>query len=331
MTKKRILSGMRPTGRLHLGNYVGALQQWVDLQYKYDCFFMIADWHALTSDYLNTSEMKNNIRDVLADWLAVGLNPEVAAIFIQSSIKQHAELSLILSMFTPLAWLERCPTYKDQIKQLENKEVETHGFLGYPVLQAADIVIYNAHFVPIGEDQVPHLELSREIVRRINYYYGDVFVEPQPILSRTPRLLGFDGRKMSKSFNNCIYLSDSAEAVVEKAKQMITDPARVRKSDPGHPEVCSVFDYHKVFNSDATPEIDKGCRAATFGCVECKKQLGAAINKLIEPWRQKRQEIEHKPGFIDEVVHNGNAKARETAETTMTNVRKSLHLDFCKE
>lgn len=331
MTKKRILSGMRPTGKLHLGNYVGALQQWIELQHKYECFYMVADWHALTTDYQNPSEMKANTNDVILDWLSVGLDPEISSIFIQSVVKQHAELSLILSMFTPIAWLERCPTYKDQIKQLENKEIETHGFLGYPVLQAADIVIYKSSFVPIGEDQVPHLELTREIVRRFNFYHGEIFPEPQAILSRIPRLLGFDGRKMSKSYNNCIYLSDSEKTVIEKAKQMVTDPARVRRSDPGNPEVCSVFDYQKVFNQDETSEIDKGCRNATLGCVDCKKKLAAAINKLFSPWRERRVSLEAKPDYVKDVIHTGCERARKTAEATMSEVREKLQLDYYKE
>lgn len=327
-TKKKILSGMRPSGKLHLGNYVGALSQWVDLQYKYKCFFMIADWHALTTEYQNTKELKNNVVDVILDWLAVGLNPEQATIFVQSEVKQHAELSLLLSMFTPLAWLERCPTYKDQIKQLENKEIETHGFIGYPVLQAADIVIYKADCVPIGEDQVPHLELTREIVRRFNFYHGDTFIEPQAILSKTPRLLGFDGRKMSKSYNNCIFLSDSKETILEKSKLMITDPARIKKSDLGHPEVCSVFDYQKVFNSEAASEIDSACRKATIGCVECKKKLAETINNLFEPWRGRRAEFESKPGKIKDIILSGNDVAKKTTEETMVEVRERLNLNY---
>ena len=326
MTKERILSGMRPSGKLHLGNYVGALQNWIALQDKYECFFMIADWHALTTEYQDTSEIKPSINEVLLDWLSTGIDPEKSTVFIQSKVKQHSELNLILSMFTPLTWLERCPTYKDQIKQLENKEIETHGFLGYPVLQAADIIIYKAEFVPIGEDQVPHLELTREIARRFNHYHSNVFPEPQAILSKTPRLLGIDGRKMSKSYNNCIYLSSPREEIIEKVKQMVTDPARVRRNDPGNPDICSVFDYQKVFNPDATSEIIEGCRSASLGCVDCKKKLAEAIDNLLTPWREKRRKLEKSPDLINDIVQKGCKHAQEVAETTMIEVRSKLGL-----
>ncbi len=326
MARKRILSGNRPSGLLHLGNYVGALQNWVNLQDEYECFFMIADWHALTSEYTDTSEIEGNIREMLLDWLSVGLDPERSTIFIQSQIKQHAELSLMLGMFTPLPWLERCPTYKEQIMEMANRDLSTYGFLGYPVLQAADIVIYRADAVPVGEDQVPHLEFTREVVRRINHIYGKLFPEPQTLLSRVPKLLGTDGRKMSKSYNNCIYLSDDAETVRKKVNKMVTDPARVRRTDKGHPEVCSVFSYHRVFNADQVPTIERQCRNAEIGCTDCKQNLARAINHLLDPFRRKRQELQANPEYVREVVEKGNAHAREVAEETMRDVRTALHL-----
>jgi tryptophanyl-tRNA synthetase len=326
MPKGRILSGMRPTGRLHLGNYFGALENWVSLQDEYECFFMIADWHALTSEWQDTSTLPANTREVVIDWLAVGLDPQRSAIFIQSQVCEHAELALLLGMFTPLPWLERCPTYKEQIKEISNRDLSNFGFLGYPVLQAADITVYDADRVPIGEDQVPHLEMTREIVRRVNYIYGDVLVEPQPILSHTPKLLGYDGRKMSKSYDNCVYLSDTAERIEWKVKQMVTDPARVRRQDPGNPDVCSVFAYQKILSKDKLDWIDKGCRSAEIGCMDDKRLLAERINALVEPFREKRREIEADPAYIDRVLAEGRERATEAAEATMRRVRKALHL-----
>ncbi len=327
--KKRLLSGNRPTGLLHLGNYVGALQNWVKLQDDYECFYMVADWHALTSEYQDTSQLNYNIEQMLIDWLSIGLDPERSTLFIQSHVIQHAELMLLLGMFTPVSWLERCPTYKEQLEQLAHKEIATYGFLGYPVLQAADIVIYKAHVVPIGEDQLPHLELTREIVRRVNFYYGkrqELLPEPQAILSPVPKLLGIDGRKMSKSYNNCIYLSDSAELVAEKVRQMVTDPARVKRSDKGHPNVCSVFDYHKAFTEERVSELETACREAGIGCTECKKILADSLNNLLDPFRQKRRELEENPQVIREVIHEGGERARRVAEATMQEVRSALKL-----
>jgi len=326
MKRNRILSGNRPTGLLHLGNYVGALQNWVNLQDEYDCFYMVADWHALTSDYADTSEIPENIDAMFLDWLAAGLDPERSVLFIQSRVKQHAELSLLLGMFVPLPWVERCPTYKEALQQIREKDLRTYGFLGYPILQAADILIYRADAVPVGEDQLPHLELTREIARRVNFAYKKIFIEPKDILSRVPKLLGTDGRKMSKSYGNCIYLSDDAKTVSQKVSQMVTDPARVRRDDKGHPEVCSVFDYHKVFTIERTGEIAEGCRKATLGCVDCKKILSKGLNELLEPMRVRRGELTNNPDYVRDVIETGNRRASEEAEETMKRVREALNL-----
>ncbi len=338
-SKQRILSGMRPTGRLQLGNYVGALHKWVELQDEYECFFMLADWHALTSNYADPGDLRGNMRACLLDWLAAGIDPSKCAIFVQSLVKEHAELALLLGMFTPLGWLERCPTYKDQIVQLANKEVETHGFLGYPVLQAADILIYRAHAVPVGEDQLPHLEITREIARRVNFMHGGpiepvtnepqnpIFPEPQPILSQVPRLLGLDGRKMSKSFDNAIYLGDSAADVERKIKPMVTDPARVRRTDPGNPEKCPAFEYHKLFSDAATvAQVDAECRTAAIGCVDCKKKLAANLNTLLEPMRERRARFEGDPGALTDILAAGTDRAAAEARKTMEIVRERLSL-----
>jgi tryptophanyl-tRNA synthetase len=326
MKKKRILSGARPTGPLHVGSYVGALQNWVKLQDEYECFYMIADWHALTTDYADTHEIQSYIQQFLLDWLSCGLDPERSTLFVQSHVKQHAELSLLLGMFTPLSWLERCPTYKEQLSQITNRDLSTFGFLGYPVLQAADIIVYDAEFVPVGEDQLPHLELAREIARRVNNFHGPVLIEPQALLSPVPRLLGTDGRKMSKSYNNCIYLSDDAQTVANKVMQMVTDPARVRRTDKGHPEVCSVFGYQQVFSPDAVEEIDRQCRNALIGCTDCKKMLADHLNRLLDQFRPKRKELEAKPRYLQEVIAAGGERARTVAEETMRRVRSALNL-----
>jgi len=324
--KPRLLSGMRPTGRLHLGNYAGALQNWVRLQHEYDAFFMVADWHAMMGLYEDLSELPDNTRQFMTDFIAAGLDPERATLFVQSHIKEHAELSLLLGMFTPVPWLERTPSYKEAVIDNKDKHLETLGFLGYPVLMAADIIIYKANVVPVGEDQVPHLEMCRELVRRVNFLYGNLFPEPQPILSQTPRLLGNDGRKMSKSYDNCIYMGDRAKTVEKKISQMVTDPARVRRNDPGHPEVCSVFDFHKHFNKSEEPQIAEGCRAGTLGCVDCKMRLAAVVNDMLEPMRQKRAELEAKPKLVDRVIADGGERAREAAVKTMDQVRRAMRL-----
>jgi tryptophanyl-tRNA synthetase len=329
---------MRPTGRLHLGNYLGALKTWIELQVTHDCFFMIADWHALTSDYADPSGLRDNMREMAADWFAAGIDPQRSVVFVQSLVKQHAELSLLLGMFTPLAWLERNPSYKDQIVQLSNKELETYGFLGYPVLQAADILIYRAHTVPVGEDQLPHLELTREIARRVNFMHGGpieagtnraqnpIFPEPEPHLSVAPKLVGTDGRKMSKSYDNAIYLSDSSKVVQEKTRQMITDPQRVKRSDPGRPEKCGVFEYHGLFTQERVNEIENSCRTAGIGCVDCKKMLADSVNRVLEPMRERRAHFESRPSDISAILDDGNARAAEKAEETMQIVRERLNL-----
>jgi tryptophanyl-tRNA synthetase len=326
MSKKRILSGMRPTGRLHLGHYFGALQNWARLQDEYNCFFMVADWHALTSEWQDTSQIRDAAREMVIDWLAVGLDPSRSTLFVQSQVKQHAELALLLGMFTPVPWLERCPTYKEQIEQVQNRDLSNFGFLGYPVLQAADITLYDAEAVPIGEDQVPHLEMCREMVRRVNNLYGEVLVEPQAILSAAPKLLGVDGRKMSKSYGNAINLSDSPDEVAQKVRMMVTDPARVRRQDPGNPDVCNVFSYQKLLSPDKLEWIDQGCRTATIGCVDDKNLLIERLNKLLDPIRAKRGELEADPSIVDRVLQEGNARAREAGEATMRRVRKALKL-----
>jgi len=318
---------MRPTGPLHLGNYFGALANWVDMQDTYDCFFFIADWHALTSDYEETSRVKGHIQTLIIDWLSAGLSPEKCTFFVQSDIKEHAELFLILSMITPVPWLERNPTYKDQIVQLSNKDLSTFGFLGYPVLQAADIIMYKANGVPVGIDQVPHVEITREIARRFNFLYGNVFPEPEAILTETPKILGLDRRKMSKSYDNAIYLSDSPDEIASKVMKMITDPQRMRRSDPGNPDVCNVFTFHKTYtDSELVAKIDKECRAAKIGCVECKKIMAENLIKGLEPIREKRRYYEERPELVEEIIKNGGKKATAVARQTMEAVRSAVKI-----
>jgi tryptophanyl-tRNA synthetase len=325
--KKRILSGMRPTGPLHLGNLLGALSNWVQMQDQYECFFFIADWHALTSDYENPDEIKRFRIEMMLDWLSAGLTPEKSTLFVQSYIKETAELYLILSMLTPVPWLERNPTYKEQILQLNNKDLSTFGFLGYPVLQAADIIMYKPQGVPVGIDQVPHVEITREIARRFNYLYGDVFPEPEAILTDTPKILGTDRRKMSKSYKNAIYLSDSAEKIAATVAQMITDPQRGRRSDPGNPDVCNVFSFHKLYtDAGAVSEIDTQCRNAEIGCVECKKIMAENLIKALEPIREKRRYYESRLDLVEEIIHEGSNKARIVAQKTMEEVRSVVKI-----
>jgi tryptophanyl-tRNA synthetase len=328
MGKKTMLSGMRPTGALHLGNYFGTLENWVKLQDEYDCYYFIADWHALTTGYEDTSELKSNINSMVIDWLSAGLDPEKCTIFLQSSVKEHAELHLLFSMMTPLSWLYRCPTYKDQLAQLKDRNITTYGFLGYPCLQAADILMYKAAAVPVGEDQVPHVELTREMARRFNYIFGEVFPEPQAKLTKAKVLPGTDGRKMSKSYNNTIALSDDPDTVRKKVMSMVTDPARIRKDDPGHPEVCTVFSFHKVFNEERVADTEAQCRAGSIGCVQCKKELCSKMALKLTPIYEKRLELSAKPEYIREVVEKGNARARATAEKTMSEVRKAMKIDW---
>jgi tryptophanyl-tRNA synthetase len=325
--KKRILSGMRPTGPLHLGNLHGALANWVEMQEHYDCFFFIADWHALTSDYENSGHILGYVRNMLIDWLSAGLLPDKSTLFIQSRIKEHSELFLMLSMITPVPWLERNPTYKDQIVQLSNKDLSTFGFLGYPVLQAADIIMYKANGVPVGVDQVPHVEITREIARRFNYLYGEVFPEPESILTQTPKILGIDRRKMSKSYNNAIFISDTPDEITGKVAKMLTDPQRARKSDPGDPDVCNVYEFHRLYSDQPTIDrINTECRTAEIGCVECKQIMAQYLVKALEPIREKRAYYEARPQRIDDIIADGCNKARQVARQTMEEVREAVKI-----
>ncbi|MES0349635.1 MAG: tryptophan--tRNA ligase [Desulfobacteria bacterium] len=327
MAKKRILSGMRPTGPLHLGNLHGALANWKKMQEDYECFFFIADWHALTSDYDMTAPIQDYIMDIFIDWLSVGLSPDKCTMFVQSHIKEHAELFLLLSMITPLPWLERNPTYKEQIAQLKNKDLSTFGFLGYPVLQAADIIIYKANGVPVGIDQAPHVELTREIARRFNHFYGDIFPIPETILTKTPKILGIDRRKMSKSYDNAIFLSDSIEEVRNKVSQMITDPQRARRADPGNPDVCNVFSFHRMYSDGETVErVDRECRGAEIGCVECKKMMAENLISALEPVHQQRAYYETRPDTVRAIIEDGEKAARTVARQTMEQVRAAVKI-----
>jgi tryptophanyl-tRNA synthetase len=326
----RVLSGMRPTGRLHLGHLVGALSNWVELQAKYDCFYFVADWHALTSEYADTAELTANALDNAADWIAAGLDPERSTLFVQSLVPEHAELYLLLQMVVPIPWLERVPTYKEQVEQLSEKDLSTIGFLGYPLLQTADIVIYDAHYVPVGEDQVPHLELSREVVRRFHNFYGQVFVEPQPLLTEFARLPGLDTRKMSKSYRNSIDLSDSAEEVRAKVMQMYTDPNRVRADVPGTVEGNPVFIYHDAFNSnvDEVEDLKSRYRQGKVGDVEVKRKLIAALNTYMAPLRERRADVLRRPGAVREILFEGSRRARVVAQDTMERVRDAVRLRY---
>ncbi len=323
--KKRILSGMRPTGSLHLGNFHGALANWVGMQDTYDCFFFIADWHALTTDYENTANMSKFAHNMMIDWLSAGLSPEKSTLFVQSSVLEHAELFLLLSMITPVPWLERNPTYKDQIIQLDNKDLSTFGFLGYPVLMASDIIIYKANGVPVGLDQVPHVEITREIARRFNYLYGNVFPEPEAVLTESAKILGLDRRKMSKSYQNTILLSESPEDIRAKVSTMVTDPDRARRKDPGNPDICNVFEFHKLYSpADVVADISVQCRSAAIGCVECKKMMAERLVEALAPVRDRRQYYEARPEMVKEIMAAGNQKARSVAQQTMEEVRAAV-------
>ena len=355
----RVLSGMRPTGKLHLGNYVGALRNWVDLQDQYDCFFFIADWHALTTDYADTRSVKQNSLEVMIDYLAAGLDPERSTLFIQSHVLQHAELHLLFSMITPLGWLERVPSYKEQRENLRDKDLGTYGFLGYPLLQAADILLYKPNFVPVGEDQVPHVELTREVARRFNQFYPRgrhlidyseplrpdspysfptkerphpahgmfVFPEPQPLLTPSPKLPGTDGRKMSKSYGNTILLSEPEPSLRQKLKTMVTDPARIRRTDPGNPDVCPVGDLHKIFsNAETMAKVNEGCRTAGIGCIECKQWASDSLWRVLGPLQERRQKYEANPKLAWDILDQGSTKARAVAEATMVEARDAANL-----
>jgi len=318
---------MRPTGALHIGHLTGALDNWVALQDRYECFFVIVDWHALTTDYGTPDPIEENTLEVATDWLAAGLDPGRSTLFVQSLVKEHAELHLLLSMVTPLSWLERVPTYKEQQMEMGGRDLSTYGFLGYPLLQSADIAVYKAEAVPVGEDQAPHIELAREIVRRFNGLYGKVFPEPKTLLTPTPRVPGTDGRKMSKSYGNAIYLKDSPGDIREKLKTMVTDPARKRRSDPGNPDVCPVFDLHKAFSPKESQEwAASGCRSAGIGCLDCKARLADHLLERLQKIQARRPEYAARPETVRGILQEGSRRAREAAEATMAEVRAVMKL-----
>lgn len=331
MHSETLLSGLRPTGRIHLGNYFGAIRNWVRLQDKYRCYIFVADWHALTSDYADTSRVVDTTFNATADLLAAGIDPERATIFVQSEVKEHAELHLLLSMVTPLPWLERVPTFKEQQEQLAEKDLNTYGFLGYPLLQTADIIVYRANWVPVGEDQAAHLELSREVVRRFNNFYGPVFPEPQPLFTETPKVPGLDGRKMSKSYGNTIPLTASEEEIRQLVSTMFTDPNRIRRKDPGNPDICNLFQFHKIFSdAETVARVDNDCRTAQIGCVDDKRLLADIMVKALAPIRAKREELDQNPDQVWDVLSTGNRKARERAAETLSMVREAMKLSYSK-
>lgn len=325
--KDRVLSGMQASGRLHLGNLLGALRNWVRLQDQYDCYYFVADWHALTTMYSDPSFIRESTKEILINFLAAGLDPEKCTIFLQSKIPEHAELHLLLSMITPLGWLERVPTYKEKQQELKEKDLSTYGFLGYPLLQTADILIYKAKYVPVGIDQVPHLEISREIARRFNYLYKEVFPEPEALLTEFPKVVGVDGRKMSKSYDNAIFLSDSQKEVEQKIMTMMTDPARVKRTDKGNPELSPVYHLHKIFSSkEEQDEVVEGCITAGIGCIDCKKVLLKNIFTVLDPIWKKRNNLIANPDVLHEIVRKGTDKAKKSVEETMQFVRDAMGL-----
>jgi len=327
---RRVVSGMRPTGRLHIGHYHGAVKNWIEISRKAESFFFSADWHALTSEYKDTSNIAQSQREMFADWIAAGLDPERCTLFVQSHVKQHAELFLLLAMITPLGWLERVPTYKEQQEQLKEKDLNTFGFLGYPVLQTADVALYGADAVPVGQDQVSHLEVAREIVRRFNHHFSrhkPVLVEPHAYLTDVPKILGLDGRKMSKSYGNAIELGEDPESARKRIMVAVTDPARKRRHDPGHPEVCPIYWLHRSYSPPQTVElVDRECRSAGIGCVDCKKMLLGNLIPELEKHRSARAELDRNPGRVDELVQLGTRKATKVAEETMVAVREAVKL-----
>ncbi|MCL0083201.1 tryptophan--tRNA ligase [Thermodesulfovibrionales bacterium] len=329
--KERVLSGIQASGRLHLGNLVGALENWVSLQERYECFYFVADWHALATGYADPSEIKENTKDILINFIAAGLDPDRSIIFIQSMVPQHAELSLLLSMITPIGWLERVPSFKEKQEQLKDRDLYTHGFMGYPVLQTADIIIYRARFVPVGVDQIPHLEVSREIARRFNHLYKEkIFPGPEGLLTEFPKVPGLDGRKMSKSYDNAIYLSDTREVVEQKIRTMMTDPARRRRKDRGDPELSPVYHLHKIFSSrDEVDEVAQGCRTAGIGCIDCKKILIRNLFEYMEPLWKRRDELVSNPEMVLEIARKGSQKAGKEAEETMKLVREAMGMHRC--
>lgn len=325
--KERVVSGMRPTGRLHIGHFHGVLENWIRIQDQMECFFFVADWHSLTTEYADTAAIRDNIREMVLDWVAFGLDPEKSVVFRQSLVPHHAELNLMLSMITPVSWLERNPTFKEMLDNIQQRDLSTFGFLGYPVLMAADIILYKATRVPVGQDQLPHLEITREIARRFNHLYGQVFPEPAALLTETPKLLGLDGRKMSKSYNNSIYLSDTAEETEKKIKSMMTDPARMRRSDAGDPDVCVAFNLHRIYvPQEQQDEIVPACRNASIGCVECKKILAKHLNERLAPFRAKRVELAERPDFVENLLQNGSKRASVISDAVMAEARAALKL-----
>ena len=323
----RVLSGMQPSGRLHLGNLLGALDNWRNLQEDHECFFFVADWHALSTNYEDTKNVKEFVHEMLIDWLAAGIRPEKATIFVQSHVPQHAILHLLLSMITPIPWLERNPTYKEKQEQIEGRDLSTFGFLGYPVLQAADILLYKAEGVPVGKDQLPHLELTREIGRRFNSLYRPVFPEPKELLTEFPKVIGTDGRKMSKSYGNTLNLSDAEPVLRQKLKTMVTDPARVRRHDPGNPEICGVFDFHKIYSQqDIIQQVDQDCRTAAIGCIDCKKLVSDAMVERLSPIWETRRTLETSPKKVLEVVEQGRTRASQVSQLTLDEVKEAMKI-----
>ncbi len=329
MATARIVSGMRPTGPLHLGHYFGVLKNWIELQHEFECFFFVADWHALTTEYPDPTRIKGFVPELVLDWVAAGLDPARCVIFQQSAMTAHAELHLLLSMITPLGWLERCPTYKELKQELVAKDLNTYGFLGYPVLMASDILIYKPQWVPVGQDQLPHLELTREIARRFNSLYGEFFPEPQAKLTAAAKCPGLDGRKMSKSYGNAIALGEPMDQVKPKVMSMFTDTNRQRKSDPGNPDVCNLFPYHELMTDPARlPEIREGCTGATWGCVDCKKLLLEGMAAFLEPIHSRRRELEADPERVWAILAAGNERASQESQTTLRAVNERLNLNF---
>ncbi len=325
--KPRVLSGMQPSGLLHLGNLLGALDNWKELQDKYECFFFVADWHALSTNYADTSRIREFNRELLTDWLAAGIDPDRATVFIQSRIPEHAILYVLLSMIVPIPWLERNPTYKEKQEEIKEKDLSTYGFLGYPVLQAADILLYKPDYVPVGKDQLPHLELTREIARRFNSLYRPVFPEPKEHLTKFPKVLGTDGRKMSKSYGNTINLSDAEPVVRQKLKTMVTDPARVKRTDKGNPDVCPVFDFHKIFSTPQTIElVNRDCRTAAIGCIDCKKLVADAMVTRLAPIWDGRARLTATPGQVEEIVREGSRRAAAVAHRTLEEVNDAMKI-----
>ncbi len=321
--KKKVFSAMRPTGKLHLGHLVGALHNWIELQKENDCIFSIVDWHALMGEYQDSQKISEYVIEMAVDWLACGINPGKSIIFVQSQVPEHLELQMILSCITPLGWLERNPTYKEQLREIKTRDLQTYGFLGYPVLQSADILLYKANAVPIGEDQLPHLELTREISRRFNHLFKkDYFEDCDSILTETPRLLGFDGRKMSKSYNNAVNFSDSEKELTKKIRSMMTDPKRIKLTDPGHPDVCNVFDYYKVFDSQKVDGVREWCEKASKGCSDCKVNLAQKIQEQLAPIVEKRRELVKDIDRVKDILSDGQKKAQVIARQTIDEVKE---------